>query len=79
MWLDKIRESMLSKKTNSSSRSSSKSSSKSSSSSSVDFDRELPKLNFDYRLNLDLYSIDKLIIEIFTDLKSDGFIADYHM
>lgn len=63
MWLNKIRKS-LSKKTN-------------SSSNVVNLDL-LPKLNFDYKLNLDLYCIDKLIIEIFTDLKNDGFIADYH-
>lgn len=69
MWLDKIRELMLSK-----------TSKKTSSSASVnlDFDKELPKLNFNYRLNLDLYNMDKIIIEIFTDLKSEGFIADYH-
>ena len=69
MWLDKIRESMSSKKTSSSS----------SSNVNLNFDKELPKLNFDYRLNLDLYIMDKLIIEIFTDLKNEGFIADYHM
>lgn len=62
MWLNKIRESMLtkSKKTNS------------TSSNNINF-KELPKLNFDYRLNLDLYIMDKLIIEIFTDLKNEGF------
>jgi hypothetical protein len=67
MWLDKIRESMSSKKTSSS-----------SNNVNLNFDKELPKLNFDYRLNLDLYIMDKLIIEIFTDLKNEGFIADYH-
>lgn len=70
MWFDKIRESMSSKKTSSSSN---------SNNVTLNFDKELPKLNFDYRLNLDLYIMDKLIIEIFTDLKNEGFIADYHM
>lgn len=72
MWFNKIRESMLSMT----------SSTKKSVTSSIvdlDFDKELPKLNFDYRLNLGLFSIDKLISEIFTDLRSEGFIADYHM
>jgi hypothetical protein len=59
MWFDKIRESMSSKKT--------------SSSSSVNLEVSLPKLNFDYRLNLDLYLMDKLIVEIFTDLSNEGF------
>lgn len=73
MWFDNIRESILSKytkKTNSS---------KSNIDWNLDKEELLPTLNFDYRLNLDLYNMDKLIIEIFTDLKSEGFIADYHM
>lgn len=69
MWVNKIRELMLNKKPNST-----------NFNVNLDFDKEvLPKLNFDYKLNLDLYNIDKLITEIFTDLINEGFIVDYHM
>jgi hypothetical protein len=72
MLLNKIFESIFKK---------SKNPSLNNSSVNLNFDKELPKLNFDYRLNMDinLYNMDKLIIEIYTDLKLDGFIADYHM
>ena len=50
---------------------SSKTESVSSSDVNLDFEKELPKLNFDYRLNLDLYNIDLLINDIFTDLMNE--------
>lgn len=67
MFLTRFRESILSK-------SSKKSSISSSSCSNLDFEKELPKLNFNYKLNLDLYNMDVLINEFFTDLKTEGFI-----
>lgn len=70
MWVNKIRKLMLNQKLKSTN----------SRNVNVNFDKEvLPKLNSNYKLNLDLYKIDKLITEIFTDLINEGFIVDYHM
>lgn len=39
---------------------------------SLNFDYMLPKINIDYKLDFNLYNIDRLIDEIFTDLQMEN-------